>query len=83
MSKQVKPRGWHEFVPGERDLNGNVHCDVCGHLYPISDHRRCKDCGDYDIYLVCGAGCSEARCKKCAEGHWCSSLEASAREWGR
>lgn len=83
MNNQQKiPKGWHEFVPGNRDLNGNIRCAICGYFKSMTDHQRCIDCGSYDIYAICGASCGEGRCEEHFKTHWCKSMEESLKDRG-
>lgn len=79
MSQQ-RPKEWHEFVPGEEDLNYNRYCVICGGGRYSSDHLRCCECGDYDIHMVCGAGCNKGTCKTHAKSHWCKASEDHYRD---
>jgi hypothetical protein len=82
MSKHQKPEEWHEFVPGDPDLNGNRYCEICHHARSSADHQRCADCGSYDIYGICGASCQEGRCKEHWPSHWCKSREEDMNDRG-
>lgn len=74
MSKHKKPKDWHEYVPGyQMEFSNNDMCQICHGFRSWACHNKCLDCGNYNIYLVCG--CGKSFCKKHSNSHWCKTRD--------